>query len=240
MNIFFCDQDPVKAAQALPDKLVVKMVTESVQMLSTCHALAGAPVDGAMKPTHGAHPCNQWLLESSANYEWLLAHTHALAQEYSFRYESKTHGSAKYLPLLQNPPASIPVSAKMTRPKQAISEKWYRRNCAVEAYRVYLSLAKDYAAWKKGRPMPQWCAKIRKQDFFVIPAYHTVQYHNHKTPIDFYESKTNIHIPIAESRILTNAEMALITFGDLKILAHNAFVARRSEYTPLNPFPEED
>ena len=238
MNIFFTNTDPVVAAQDQPDKLLVKMVTESVQMLSTCHALSGVPIKGTMKVTHGAHPCNQWLLESSANYEWLLAHTKALAEEYQFRY-GKVHGSAAYLPLLKNPPAGVPVSTKMTRPKQAISEKWYRRNCAVEAYRVYISLAKNYAKWEKGREMPEWCRVLRAKKYYVLSAFHTVQFHSHGTPLDFYESKTNIHIPYDESRILSNNEMVLITFNDMKILAHNAFMKLCDGYTPNSIFEEE-
>ena len=45
MNIFILDTDPVVAAQSQCDKHVVKMVTESAQMLSTAHRV----LDGAIE-----------------------------------------------------------------------------------------------------------------------------------------------------------------------------------------------
>ena len=41
MNIFYFDKDPYVAAQAQPDKLVVKMPLETAQMLCTAHREVG-------------------------------------------------------------------------------------------------------------------------------------------------------------------------------------------------------
>jgi len=59
MNIFVTDRDPVKSAQCLPDKHVVKMPLES------------------------CHPCTIWAQE---NYRWLIEHGLALCYEYTHRY----------------------------------------------------------------------------------------------------------------------------------------------------------
>ena len=37
MNVFYVDKHPVKAAEQMCDKHIVKMILESAQLLSTCH-----------------------------------------------------------------------------------------------------------------------------------------------------------------------------------------------------------
>ena len=37
MNIFYTDSDPVKAAQSLVDRHVIKMILETCQLLCTAH-----------------------------------------------------------------------------------------------------------------------------------------------------------------------------------------------------------
>ena len=98
MNIFVTDPDPVKSAQVLPDKHIVKMPLETCQMLSivasakwghgfgTIPKLNGEPY----KTDKGAfrnHPCTIW---AQNNYTWLILHGLALCAEYTHRY-SKVH-----------------------------------------------------------------------------------------------------------------------------------------------------
>ena len=101
MNIFVTDPSPVKSAQCLPDKHVVKMPLESCQMLSIVasekwgHGYGTLPkLDGTpYKTEKGAfrnHPCTIWANESTANAWWLLAHGLAMCVEYTHRY-GKTH-----------------------------------------------------------------------------------------------------------------------------------------------------
>ena len=88
MNIFYVDQSPVLAAQALADKHVVKMILESAQILSTAHrVLDGAKIvikknnrkhtswkllnnrDTVLcQATHVNHPSCVWARESTHNY----------------------------------------------------------------------------------------------------------------------------------------------------------------------------
>lgn len=88
MNIFVTDQCPVKSAQVLDDKRVIKMILESAQMLSSAINLCGGKAP--YKNTHVNHPCSVWVRTSRANYYWLLRHFVALCEEYSARY-NKVH-----------------------------------------------------------------------------------------------------------------------------------------------------
>jgi hypothetical protein len=89
MNIFITSPDPIKCAEYLDDKRVVKMVLESTQMLCTAlNELAGKQV-APYKSTHKNHPCNVWLRKSPSNYFWLYNHATALCEEYTKRYNKK-------------------------------------------------------------------------------------------------------------------------------------------------------
>ena len=113
MNIFVLDESPFIAAEMQCDKHVVKMVTESAQMLSTAHRILDGEMyieksangrnikrwrlddereDVLMKACHTGHPCTLWTMESINNYRWHYSHYCALAAEYEYRY-GKKHGA---------------------------------------------------------------------------------------------------------------------------------------------------
>ena len=98
MNIFVTSPDPVKSAQVLPDKHIVKMPLETCQMLSIVaskkwgHDFGTLPKkDGTPYATDkGAfrnHPCTVWANEFVLNWQWLIRHGLALCEEYSHRYQ---------------------------------------------------------------------------------------------------------------------------------------------------------
>lgn len=112
MNIFALSECPRDSAQQMINKHVVKMPTETCQMLHTnilymmfrlekpdaepslknlkaYHKLIKSDL---MKPAMLNHPSTIWARESLDNFNWLLAHGKALCEEYSFRY-NKRHGS---------------------------------------------------------------------------------------------------------------------------------------------------
>ena len=95
MNIFILDEDPVIAAQMQCNKHVVKMPTESLQMLSTIADHLGCE-NVPFKPVMLNHPCTIWARESKQNFSFLLTHTAALCAEYTVRY-GKTHKVQKLL-----------------------------------------------------------------------------------------------------------------------------------------------
>jgi hypothetical protein len=90
MNIFATSPDPIKCAQALDDKRVVKMTLESAQIICTVLRMKKWPAP--YKPTHQTHPVVLWAAESELNLIWLVYHFKALSDEYTHRY-GKVHKS---------------------------------------------------------------------------------------------------------------------------------------------------
>lgn len=160
MNIFMVDECPIKAAQSLADQHVIKMITESAQLLSTSHWV----IDGyckAYQPTHENHPSALWTRESVANYMWLFKHLEALISEHQHRYPSSNlHKTAEYLEVLRNPPRNL-VGTCLTPIRLAMPDmfKVLYRGC--EAYRMYYAVCKRYNKVGKAftwtnRPKPDW------------------------------------------------------------------------------------
>lgn len=108
MNIFFVDHNPKQAALDLPDKLIVKMPTETAQIMSSVvlkrlkNNLTTSERDGVVKNLCGfpvstyLHPATLWAEESYMNFIWLYKHGLALCEEYFSRYH-KQHGSMQYI-----------------------------------------------------------------------------------------------------------------------------------------------
>lgn len=93
MNIFATDPSPIKSAQYLDDKRVVKMVIESAQML--CHVLGYVGDESyGLSPSHWNHPVIRWLEQDRSHVAWLCAHAAALMDEYARRY-GKLHDAEK-------------------------------------------------------------------------------------------------------------------------------------------------
>jgi hypothetical protein len=88
MNIFILSEDAEECAKMMCDKHVVKMPTESLQMLSTIADHLGYE-NVPFKPVMLNHPCTIWARESQQNFSFLLTHTAALCAEYTVRYEKK-------------------------------------------------------------------------------------------------------------------------------------------------------
>ena len=158
MNIFYLSKDPWLAAEAQPDKLLVKMILESAQMLSTAHRVLDgdeyADANSLYKKTHMNHPCAVWARETSGNYWWLYKHFLGLGREYTYRYK-RTHLSIKKL---EDPLYVMPdniTRGLMTEIAQAMPEQ-YKNEDPITAYRDYVVNEKHYAKWNNGRNKPSW------------------------------------------------------------------------------------
>lgn len=180
MNIFVLDRDPVKAAQLQCDKHVNKMLLESAQMLSTAHrVLDGVETrvpsksgkttvkywrlpdereDVLYKAVHVNHPCTQWTMRSSDNYNWHYVHYVALAREFKYRFD-KDHRS--YVELnwsLSRLPNNIrvglmtPFAFAMGSNPECINEE-----DPVASYRAFYQTKQDRFTmkWTK-RDVPEW------------------------------------------------------------------------------------
>jgi len=156
MNIFYLHSDPFLAAQAQCDKHVVKMVTESAQLLcSVGHTLAA--VNPPYLLTHANHPCAKWARERSGNFVWLWDHFEALSFEYSHRYHKVHLSFKKMAPWLDACGHWIADYLPMGRtdPPQVMPEQ-YRGDDPVAAYRDYYRNEKArFARWSVREP-PEW------------------------------------------------------------------------------------
>jgi len=111
MNIFALSKSPSQSAIEMLDKHVIKMPTETCQMLHTNiqymqyieqHGKEPQLKDLKrfhretksilMKPAMLNHPSTIWARQSLDNFEWLFEHGLALCDEYRSRY-NKCHGS---------------------------------------------------------------------------------------------------------------------------------------------------
>ena len=172
MNIFAVDEDPIIAARALPDKLVVKMPTESVQMLApwafnTHGALISKP-DGGHYGTKGFahHPCTKWQYEDPANVAWLLLHAFGLCAAYTERY-GKNHGilpALFQLAQLYEEKHGLPSDhfKSHTPFPLAMPAQFQNESDRVGSYRRYVNEAKGYAEWRYTEPPKWWDEELHR------------------------------------------------------------------------------
>lgn len=163
MNIFYTDHDPAIAARSLPDKHVVKMPVETVQMLVSVLNRHGIEHNvltqkGTIhKGGYAKHPCTVWAGDTRANAKWLYLHGMALCAEYTKRY-GKHHAAeaqlAAILPLLPQLPDGL-----LTPPALAMPDEC-KTSDPVESYKncIRAKVAEKPLSfvWEKGTPSPDW------------------------------------------------------------------------------------
>lgn len=183
MNIFRLDNDPVVAAQMQCDKHIVKMPTESAQMLSTVHRFLDGKLeirksktgrrqqyynheldDVLYKTVHLNHPSTVWTRESIENYNWHYYHFIALCNEYKHRY-GKIHATfTKLGKVLRNPPKNIPKTPEtLLRLAMKANPECHFPNDPVKSYRLFYQTKQDRfkMVWTK-RNQPEWFNKENK------------------------------------------------------------------------------
>lgn len=158
MNIFYLDEDIAKSAEALCDKHVVKMATETVQIISTAYFLLSG-VEGVYKPTHKHHPCVKWAAKSFYNFRWLCLYAFELGLEYTERYNKKHLAVEKldsWLNLNQSSIQLLPFPETcFTDPPQCMPDK-YKGRYTVQAYRdYYIGEKLTFAKWNFTKK-PEW------------------------------------------------------------------------------------
>jgi hypothetical protein len=176
INIFYVEEDPMDAAQALVDKHVVKMILESAQLLSTAHrVLDGQEIEGKSATgrkarrwilpdarddvmyaaTHINHPSAVWCRGSVRNYDWLVDHFYALMREYTHRY-GKTHkcyGELSYM--LQSPPHNL-KAWDWTEMPSCMAEEYIISEDPIINYRNYYRKGKKNLHKWTNRIQPEW------------------------------------------------------------------------------------
>lgn len=180
MNIFVLNKDPIVSAIEQCDKHVVKMPTESAQMLSTAHRILDGYVEKRpsksgkrmidywvhpdsnlenvlYKAVHHKHPSTLWTMQSNNNYNWHYVHFCALCDEYEFRYGRKHGADLRLREILATPPKNIPVGFKTQQPLAMKSNPECMMSDVVESYRAFYQTKQDRfkMVWSK-RPIPEW------------------------------------------------------------------------------------
>lgn len=172
MNIFFLSDDPAECAAQHCDKHVVKMVTESAQMLSTAHRV----LDGTLEivdrkkrwkhltpiyderlynATHINHPDNVWIRETADQYMYLYGLYSSLADEYERRYLRKIKSFENLYFLLSTPPMAIWNVKGWRDPPQCMPDDC-KAGSTVEAYRNYYVTRKIDFIRYTNRKAPDW------------------------------------------------------------------------------------
>lgn len=168
MNIFVLDENPKAAAQQLCDQHIVKMPTETSQMLACALIANNAPKEALPLTKKGTvakggyphHPCSKWAGESEENFLWLCEHGIALSEEYFKRY-GKEHfcnlGIRKmmehsgYLPCKTQTPFAIAINNDSEC--RSLPE-FYEAN-TMGKYRLFYKYDKPFAKWKNDN-RPFW------------------------------------------------------------------------------------
>ena len=157
MNIFFLDKDPYKAALALCDKHVPKMLLESCQMLSTAiQANAEKKFDDLYKPAYPKHPMTIWVGFNRDCFRWALENAVYINHQYEQRF-NKEHKSFRVIETIydNNYIDDIP-DGFFKEPPQCMPDE-YKDKDYITAYRKYYQGAKAYfAKWEKGVFAPDW------------------------------------------------------------------------------------
>lgn len=155
MNIFYLDEDLTLCAQYHTDRHVVKMCTETAQILSSAYYYTGQSAHAPYRLSHGNHPCCVWCRESVNNWLWLRRLGLALCAEYTYRYK-KRHKCEDIMEKMA-PPALLDVPKT---PFRCVMDARYRISPdPVENYRNYYLHEKKHLFFWKGRQTPAWiCA----------------------------------------------------------------------------------
>lgn len=157
MNIFCTSACPIQSAKFLDDKRVVKMCTETGQILATALHCKGVSV--SIKPTHASMEVVKWARVSRQNYKWLLRHFVALLHEKRKRYpKNPPHKYEQHINLFQDNAVAFPVFMLTAFVNYTVNKSLgldYRCIRDVHtAYRTYLS-----QRWETDKRTPTWYGK---------------------------------------------------------------------------------
>lgn len=148
MNIFVTNINPFCAAKDLCNAHVVKMITETCQLLSTHDRINGL-ANSRYKITHQNHPCRT-CLNNNYNYIWVQYYLYALCKEYTYRFKKIHKG-------------------------ESLLNKYWLRNDSNDLYTNKIDFCENYYELLQCTSFPQ-CMPIEFQNnsldiFNVVQAY---------------------------------------------------------------------
>jgi hypothetical protein len=161
MNLFILDEDVVLSAQYHCDKHIVKMPTETAQMISFVYhdkEFWNEEIpDFIMQfsKTHYKHPCSIWIRESLSNFIYACKLGIELYKEYQYRY-NKPDKHKRAIDIfnfaIANPPK---IKDKgLTKYAMAMDIQYIKFDSPIENYRCYYKEGKKHLLNWKNRKTP--------------------------------------------------------------------------------------
>lgn len=158
MNIFCLSHCPIESAKWVVDRHVVKMPTETAQIL--CSVFWHNGFSAPMKQTHRNHPCCVFARTSLDNFNWTVQHGIALCEEYTARY-GRTHGALKTIEwcnlnkslLTFNTIGRTNFATAIATDAQCRQITGFEQLDVVEKYRLFYQIDKAHLhKWKQSKP----------------------------------------------------------------------------------------
>jgi len=148
-----------------PNLLVHKApihVAKAHKLLSVPEHMLSAPKrkscpESGYRPAHLHHPCTVWVRANLANYMWLTELALALADEYEYRWQGRTHScKAHALWLQQNIPPGI-IDAPLSPFAQAMPDEYKMPDSVASYINFYKGSKKDRGLTVyTRREAPEW------------------------------------------------------------------------------------
>lgn len=163
MNLFILSPNKKLSAIYHTDRHIVKMPTETAQMLSFAYhndmfwGKDIPPFVMAFSKTHNLHPCSKWIQESLSNWLWTAKFGMELYQEYQHRFkkpDKHTRAKSIFEFALNNPPKIKDIG--LTKFAEAMPEDCKIYDCPIENYRNYYKVAKAHLYKWTNRDKPDW------------------------------------------------------------------------------------
>lgn len=162
MNLFYLDHNIEKCVKYHCDKHVVKMITETAQLISNVHRICPGKntiPDFVMNydKRHSNSPHAKWLRNSIKNYNFICTFGLALYHEYQFRYNNikKHQRSLKIFEWSLDNQPKLPNEI-FSLPPIVMSDEFKINNNIVLSYRnLYMTDKRHFMSWKN-RKQPVW------------------------------------------------------------------------------------
>ena len=173
MNLFVLSESSVEAANALCNKHVIKMCSETANMLLWPFKNMGielpySKLGRPLRLSHQNHPATKWTCESEENYKWSRTHFITMLRSYKDRY-GRRHYAENYAEFIsRNEHLLAFLNSKQTpfaRCFGKFEEQLQSIEDTVSAYRQYYILDKvNFARWPSEESIPDWW-QFEKSEF---------------------------------------------------------------------------
>lgn len=164
MNIFKTHPSASKSAQLLPNKLVIKMPTETAQILASKFSLERLAESDCPRNKDGStrrhfnpkHPSVKWAHQTKENFLWTLEHGKSLCSEYKKRYKVK-HFQVEFFEWIGRNINQLSFQESGLKPLSlAMPEQYKVYSADYLCYQAYINGEKSFSRWPSIESIPDW------------------------------------------------------------------------------------